>query len=230
MGTFTLILAAAGEGRRLGAATAKAFLPLGGRPMLEHTMERFDGAGRITERVVAVRPGDVDRARSCLARWEPTIVEGGRRRQDSVKAALDAAAAEYVVVHDAARPFVSGELIERVLDEAERTGAAIAAVAVTDTVKQVQDGAIVRTVPRGDLWAAQTPQAFKTSILREAFARAREDAEATDSAQLVEALGLPVRIVPASAGNGKITSPEDLARAGWILERAVSTQKNGSIR
>ena len=211
--TFALIIAAAGEGRRLGENTAKAFVDLDGMPMLLRTLARFDGIPRITETVIAVRPGDVERAHACLAGREVTVVEGGSRRQESVRAALSAATAEYVAVHDAARPFVTRDLIEQILDEAVENGAAIAAIAVTDTIKQADGGRIVRTVPREDLWAAQTPQAFATDILRRAFESTAGSATATDDAQLVEALGVPVRIVAAGPENFKITMPEDLARA-----------------
>jgi 2-C-methyl-D-erythritol 4-phosphate cytidylyltransferase len=215
--TFTLIIAAAGEGRRLGADTAKAFVDLGGVPMLIRTLERFDGIPRIAETVVAVRPGDTEQAQACLADREATVVEGGDRRQDSVRAALSAAASEYVAVHDAARPFVTRELIEKVLDETAEHDAAIAATPVTDTIKQADAGSILRTVPREDLWAAQTPQAFRTDILRNAFEKAGGVTAVTDDAQLVEALGIPVRIVAAGPENFKITTPEDLERARALL-------------
>jgi 2-C-methyl-D-erythritol 4-phosphate cytidylyltransferase len=211
--TFTLIIAAAGEGRRLGEHTSKAFVDLGGAPMLVRTLERFDGISRITETVVAVRPGDMERAHACLAGRGVTVVEGGGRRQDSVRAALSAAAAEYVAVHDAARPFVTRDLIEQVFDEAVESGAAIAATPVTDTIKQIDTGRIVRTVPREDLWAAQTPQAFVADVLRRAFEDGGGDPDVTDDAQLLEVLGAPVSIVPAGPENFKITTPEDLARA-----------------
>jgi 2-C-methyl-D-erythritol 4-phosphate cytidylyltransferase len=214
---FTLIIPAAGEGRRLGAGTSKAFVDLGGSSMLVRTMERFDGVSGIADRVVAVRPCDVESARSCLDRWDVAVVEGGSRRQDSVRAGLYAAKSEYVAIHDAARPFVPRNLIERVLHEAVEHGAAIAAAPVTDTIKQAEGDSILRTVPRDGLWAAQTPQAFETEILRRAFESAGGSLDVTDDSQLVEALGIPVRIVPAGPENLKITTPEDLERARALL-------------
>ncbi len=225
---FTLIIAAAGEGRRLGEDTAKAFVDVGGKPLLIRTLERFDGIARIVERVVAVRPGDVERARSCLTGRQVTVVEGGTRRQDSVRAALPVAGSAYVAVHDAARPFVTRELIERVLDETTKRGAAIAATPVTDTIKQADADRIVRTVPREHLWAAQTPQAFRTDILRKAFDTAGTDRNVTDDAQLVEASGIPVGIVRAGPENFKITTPEDLERARALFGRGSPTRKIGT--
>ena len=212
--TFTLIVPAAGEGCRLGADTSKAFVDLAGEPLVCRTMERFDGVTRITQRIVAVMACDMEAAAEHLSRFDVKIVEGGRLRQDSVRAALSQAECPYVAVHDAARPFISQDVIEQVLDETVRSDAAIVASSVTDTIKRVQDGEIAETVPRSSLRAAQTPQAFRTDLLRKAFEAAEQaDLEATDDAQLVEKLGVTVTIVEAQGENMKITTPEDLDRA-----------------
>lgn len=218
-GNFTLIIPAAGLGRRLGADTAKAFVDLGGAPMLYRTMERFDGIELIAQRVVAVAPGDVDAARRHLEGWDTIVVEGGTRRQDSVAAALSAAECDHVAIHDGARPFVSTDLIQRVLGVALETGAAIAAIPVTDTVKRAGDNIILETISRDGLWAAQTPQAFRTDLLRRAFDGIPRGAEVTDDARIVEMAGHPVRIVEGDQENIKITTPEDLEEARRILRK-----------
>ena len=152
-------------------------------------------------------------------------VAGGRERQDSVAAGLRALPAdiEYVVIHDGARPFATTALVERVLSEARRHGAALAAVPVHDTIKRVSpDLFLDGTVDRRSLWLAQTPQAFSVGLLREAHARAHEAGlEATDDAALVEALGHPVRVVPGSRLNFKITTREDLALARLLIGQAT---------
>ncbi len=217
---FALIIPAAGLGRRLGADTTKAFVDLGGAPMLCRTMERFDGIELITQRLVAVRPEDVDAARRHLEKWDVTVVEGGALRQDSVAAALSAAQCTHVAIHDGARPFVSEDLIRRVLEAALKTGAAIAALPVTDTIKRVEDNIIAETIPRDCLWAAQTPQAFRIDLLRDAFKTIRgKGTEVTDDARLVEMVGHPVLIVEGERENIKITTSEDLEEARWILQK-----------
>jgi len=216
---FTLIIPAAGLGRRLGADTAKAFVDLGGVPMLCRTMERFDDIELIAQRVVAVGPGDVDTARRHLEKWDVTVVEGGKLRQDSVAAALSVAQCDYVTIHDGARPFASEDLIRRVLGSALKTGAAIAAIPVTDTVKRAEDNIISETISRDGLWTAQTPQAFRTDLLRRAFDGITQGAEVTDDARLVEMGGHPVCIVEGEQQNIKITTPEDLEGARWILQK-----------
>jgi 2-C-methyl-D-erythritol 4-phosphate cytidylyltransferase len=127
-----------------------------------------------------------------------------------------------VAVHDAARPFVRAEDVTRVLEAARRVGAALLAVPVTDTIKRVREGRVVETPDRSECWAAQTPQAFRTEILREAMAKAwAAGVRATDDVQLVERLGLPVAVVPGFAGNVKITRPEDLVLAeAWLARGA----------
>lgn len=223
---FTLIIPAAGEGRRLGGDTAKAFVDLAGAPMICRTMERFDGAAFIAQRVVAVRPGDVEAARKHLTKWDVTVVEGGALRQHSVAAALRETRCAYVAIHDGARPFISQDLIRRVLEAALRTGAAIAAVPVTDTIKRVENGLIRETVSRDCLWAAQTPQAFRTDLIRRALMGIDgQGIEVTDDARLVEMLGHTVRIVEGERENIKITTPEDLERARG-LSPASKTSEN----
>ena len=219
---FTLMIPAAGQGRRLGKDTSKAFVDLEGMPMICRTLQAFDSCDLIHERIVAVRDSDIQHAQDILPGC--TVVAGGDKRQDSVLSTLSRASCEYVVIHDAARPFVSALLINEVLARAVETGAAIAALPVTDTIKRAEQGIIRETIPRASLWAAQTPQAFRTELLREALEIVNErDVDVTDDAQVLELLHHPVHIVEGNEGNMKITTPSDLARARHILREISST-------
>ncbi len=217
------IIAAGGRGVRLGADRPKQFLKLGGRSILDLSIDALAASDRIHEIVVAVPPDHLD---ATAAAWagvtgKPlTIVAGGMRRQDSVANALarTAATADIILIHDAARPFVTAGVIARTIDAAVTHGAAIAALSVRDTVKQagasVADGSrpITATIPRDSIFLAQTPQAFRRDVLARALA-AGHTIDATDEAMLVERLGLPVQIVEGDAGNIKVTTPEDLEAA-----------------
>jgi 2-C-methyl-D-erythritol 4-phosphate cytidylyltransferase/2-C-methyl-D-erythritol 2,4-cyclodiphosphate synthase len=216
------IIAAGGRGARLGGDRPKQFLRLGGRPILQRSVEAFALHDRIAEVVVALPPelvGDVpDYLKTGI---KPiAIIDGGARRQDSVANAfaLVAGRADIVVIHDAARPLVSADLIRRTLDAAVEHGAAIAAQPATDTVKRGDgDGVIVGTLPRGEIFMAQTPQAFRVAVLRDALALARGAAEVTDEAMLVERAGHRVRLVVGDMQNMKITTGDDLARAERLI-------------
>jgi len=217
------IIAAGGRGVRLGADRPKQFLELGGRTILELSISALAACPRIDEIVVAVPPDHLEAARSLGphgGRTPVTFVAGGARRQDSVGNAFahTSAAADIVLIHDAARPFVTGEVIGRAIDAAMNHGAAIAAIPVRDTVKQAgasgADGSrpITATIPRESILLAQTPQAFRRDVLARALTEGA-GVEATDEAMLVERLGLPVHIVDGDPGNIKVTTPEDLAAA-----------------
>jgi 2-C-methyl-D-erythritol 4-phosphate cytidylyltransferase len=224
MRTVALVLAA-GRGERLGHRLPKGFVPLSGRPLLLHALAVLDAAPEV-ERVVAVIPADAfDRYRQAIAgagalgKLAPPVA-GGRERQDSVRAGLAALppGAQLVLVHDAARPCLRGDAVRRVIEAARATGAAILAAPVRDTIKRVVDGRVAGTPPRAECWAAQTPQVFRVEILREALAKAEADGVlGTDDAQLVEALGVEVRVVPGDPDNLKVTGPEDLALAERLL-------------
>jgi len=195
------IIPAAGAGERLGADVPKAFAVLGGRPMVEWSL---DVLREVCDRVVVAVPPD---------RVEPPdFVAGGATRSESVRNALAAAPeASVVIVHDAARPLVTVELVRRCLEALDGVDGVIAAVPVTDTVKEVDAGQVVSTPDRGRLWAAQTPQVFRADVLR------RATGEATDDASLVEAIGGSVRVVEASPENLKITRPLDVRVAEMLL-------------
>jgi 2-C-methyl-D-erythritol 4-phosphate cytidylyltransferase len=220
------IVPAAGRGTRIGAKTPKTFLDLGGVPLLARTIALLAASRRIDLIQPVLPRTHLARFRSGILarhRWDACrpAVAGGRERQDSVAAGLRALPddVEFVVIHDGARPFATTALVERVLAEARRHGAAIAAIPVQDTVKRVSaDLFLGVTVDRRGLWLAQTPQAFSVALLREAHALARDARLAgTDDAALVEALGHPVRVVPGSRLNFKITTREDLSLARMIV-------------
>jgi 2-C-methyl-D-erythritol 4-phosphate cytidylyltransferase len=214
------ILVAAGRGERLGHALPKAYVPLRGRTLLAHALAALAASDRVDAVLPVVPPGMEPPADAQSAKLLPAVAGGGRR-QDSVAAGLAALpdGVEWVAVHDAARALVRPAAVTRVIDEAMRHGAALLAVPLRDTVKRVRDGVVVETPPRDECWAAQTPQVFGTALLREALAKARaEGRTGTDCAQLVEALGVRVRVVPGDPDNWKITSREDLAAAERVLE------------
>ena len=220
------VIVAAGEGRRMGAGTPKPLLPLRDRPVLLHTLAAF-AASRAGRAIVVV--AEKERARfervlceSDLGRLEWTLQNGGPRRQDSVARGLDVVDAdcEIVVVHDAVRPLVSPEMIDRCIDAAAKEGAAVVGVPAADTIKIVSaQRRIEGTPPRESLWAIQTPQAFRVGLLREAHRSAEKGVEATDDAMLVERLGETVVVVEGDRRNIKITTPEDLALAEALLSR-----------
>jgi 2-C-methyl-D-erythritol 4-phosphate cytidylyltransferase/2-C-methyl-D-erythritol 2,4-cyclodiphosphate synthase len=234
------IIAAGGRGVRLGADRPKQFLELGGRSILDLSISALAASDRVDEIVVAV---PVDHLEAAGASWAGRggtpvrFVAGGARRQDSVANAFahTAAATDIIVIHDAARPFVTGAVIGRAIDAAIAHGAAIAAIPVRDTVKQAgtiaPDGsrAIAATIPRDTVFLAQTPQTFRRDVLARAL-DAGASIDATDEAMLVERLGLPVHIIEGDPGNMKITTPDDLATAEAIALQARRRSDEGFSR
>ena len=223
-----VVIPSAGSGLRTGLKTPKALIPLAGSTLFDQTVEVFLRHRRVglIQPVVPSRKLAAFRSRLADAIAEGSClppVAGGRERQDSVYLGIKAlpGEVEMIIIHDAARPFVPSSLITRVLNAAERHGAAIAAVAVQDTVKEGTPlNLIAGTVDRRNLWLAQTPQAFQAGIIREAHVRARSrNFRGTDDASLVEALGCPVTIVPGSPLNLKITTPDDI-----VLARALARE------
>ncbi len=221
------IIAAGGRGVRFGADRPKQFLEIGGRSILELSVAALAASGRIGEIVVALPAEHVDAGgkalRAAIGR-QITVVAGGARRQDSVANAFAKAPPEtdVIVIHDAARPFVTREVIDRAIDGARQHGAAIAAIGVRDTVKQAGDPSadgsrLVRaTIARESVFLAQTPQAFRRDVLARALSEGK-DVDATDEAMLVERLGVPVHVVEGDPTNIKITTPEDLITAHHAL-------------
>ena len=221
-GELVGIIAAAGTGERLGVGRPKAFVTCAGRPLVEWSVAPVTA---VCDRVVVALPAAAGEVCGALSAVE--IVEGGRSRSESVAAAVRAAPdAEAYLVHDAARPLVTRELVERCVAEvAGGWDAAVAAAPVTDTVKEVaSDGAVLRTLERSSLWAVQTPQAFRGEALRRALDVGPDRlAAATDDAALVEEAGGRVRVVRAPAENVKVTSQADLATAEALLANRGET-------
>ncbi|HEX2015419.1 MAG TPA: 2-C-methyl-D-erythritol 4-phosphate cytidylyltransferase [Solirubrobacteraceae bacterium] len=207
------LIVAAGRGERLGGAIPKAFVDLGGRPMLEWSVRTVQAVAEVGQVVVALPEG--------RRAPEGTLgVAGGATRSESVRAALAAGTGDPVIVHDAARPLVTPELVRATLAALdENTDAAIAAAPVTDTIKRVDsDGRVAETLDRAGLWAVQTPQVFRRQILTQALdVDATTVASATDDAWLVERAGGRVRVVAASPENIKVTTALDLRLAEQLL-------------
>jgi 2-C-methyl-D-erythritol 4-phosphate cytidylyltransferase / 2-C-methyl-D-erythritol 2,4-cyclodiphosphate synthase len=229
----TAIIAAGGRGQRFGSARPKQFLEVGGRPILERSVEAFASHPEVEAVIVALPQALAADPPSYLRRQGASvqIVVGGDRRQDSVANAFRASdpATEIIVVHDAARPFVEADLITRTIAAAVQSGAALAAVASRDTVKRATPAAprtVAETLVRDAIFLAQTPQAFRRDVLWRALeGGARNGVDATDEASLVEMLGLPVQLVDGDASNIKITTPDDL-----VLGEAIAAHRDGTRR
>ncbi|UCE04050.1 MAG: 2-C-methyl-D-erythritol 4-phosphate cytidylyltransferase [Candidatus Latescibacterota bacterium] len=222
------LVVAAGQGTRLGGETPKQFRELGDRMLLTWAVQALARAPSVQRFVIVVTPGWEERVRHELARRAPhvrvaEVVSGGATRQDSVWHGLQAApAASHLLVHDAARPFPTPELVESAIMAARRCGAATVALAVADTLMRADESTAQvlasATLERRGVWAIQTPQVFDASLLREAHVHAREQGlAATDDCSLVLALGRHVELVRGSSWNIKVTEPEDWPRAAWIL-------------
>jgi 2-C-methyl-D-erythritol 4-phosphate cytidylyltransferase len=232
------IIPAAGLGTRMappaaGKGKSKQFTELAGTPILVHTLRKFVDAPQVAEVWVALRKTEISEFRERLENEYPEVlkkpvhmVEGGDHRHQSVAnalAAVSAAADDVVLVHDAVRPFVTAEIIEEVVQAAQKYGAAIAGMPAVDTVKQVDrtaEGAVVTaTLPRERVVMAQTPQGFRYEILKNAFDEAAADGFlGTDEASLVERSGKQVAVIMGSARNIKITTPADMEIAEFFLK------------
>lgn len=200
----------------------KIFASLWGKPLLAHSVDVFQGCPAIDQVVIVLSQDKVEAGRRLVREynWSKVIevCPGGVRRQDSVREGLKRlSGCQWVVIHDGARPCLGVDLIERGLEQARESGAAIAAIPVKDTIKVVSPDAFVEETPlRHSLWAVQTPQVFRFDIIDEAHRKAQ--GEVTDDATLVEQLGYRVKVYPGSDTNIKVTSPEDLALAEAILK------------
>lgn len=214
-------------GRRLGAPRPKALAEIANEALIVRTLGRFDALGLIDDAVVVHPPGFEENFRSVLQEAFPRsrvhLCEGGEERQESVSRglALVDPQADFVIIHDAARPFVELETILAAIRAAEETGAATVATPAVDTILEDDgSGHLARTPDRKHVWACQTPQVFRLDVIRAAHARAaRDGASFTDDATLVHTYGGRVRIVPASARNFKITTEEDARHAEYLYRR-----------
>jgi 2-C-methyl-D-erythritol 4-phosphate cytidylyltransferase len=223
---ISAIIVAAGKGTRMGAQVDKLFLPLNGTPVVAHTWRAFDSTPVIDQLILVVRDGAqetfVDLAKQHQFRKPFRLVSGGKERQDSVWKGLEALApeTEIVAIQDAARPCTTAELIAATIDAARETGAAVAAQAVTDTIKESGDGQLIeRTVDRSRLWAVQTPQTFRVSVIRRALQEVRKRGLlVTDDTAACELIGQPVRLVAGAQPNPKVTRPADLPYIEFLLK------------
>ncbi len=224
------IIVAAGTGSRFGGDIPKQFVDLGGKPVLAHTLEKFERCGSVGEVVLVLAADVVPSLHQYLDAGAfsklTAVVAGGLTRAQSVSNGLAAvdSRCEIVAVHDAARPFVTERGIGLVLASARKSGAACLVRQVHDTIKRVAGGSIVETLDRSNLRTAQTPQAFEISILRQAFDSALLDDSVTDECSLVERLGIHISIIEGSSRNIKITTIEDLRLAQAMLK--VETENN----
>lgn len=219
------IIVAAGKGTRMGANVDKLWLEVAGQPVVAHTWRRFEEAACIDEIIFVVRDGMQihfrDLAEKLSFKKPFLLVVGGAERQDSVWNGLLAVPShtQIVVIQDAARPCSSAELIAATITAARKTGAAVAAMPVTDTIKETADGVLIsRTVDRSKLWAVQTPQTFRVEVIRRAIASAREkNLQLTDDTSACELIGQPVELVKSNAPNPKVTVPADLPFIASLL-------------
>ncbi|MCM3146130.1 MULTISPECIES: 2-C-methyl-D-erythritol 4-phosphate cytidylyltransferase [Brevibacillus] len=222
-----VVIVAAGSGKRMGGQRNKLWLPLAGEPILAHTVRLFATHPDIDEVVLVVSEADHAEVMAWISAEKLAVVVtlGGAERQDSVRNGLASLSAncDYVLVHDAARPFVTRKQISDMIKQVQQDQATIMAVPVKDTIKVVGANGLVESTPaRESLWAIQTPQAFRMSLLREAHQAAEAAGKlGTDDAMLVEWLGHPVSIMQGSYENIKITTPDDL----WFGEEILRKRK-----
>ncbi|KIY22305.1 MULTISPECIES: 2-C-methyl-D-erythritol 4-phosphate cytidylyltransferase [Mesobacillus] len=224
--SYHVIIPAAGLGKRMGAGINKLLLTLDAIPILIHTLKVFEADPRCSDIILAAHPDDEQAFKSLLKEHGiqkvSSLVTGGKERQDSVYNGLMALnnLDEIVLVHDGARPFIEIETIHKLVDAANKDGAAIVAVPVKDTIKKATDNQVIETIERSSLWSVQTPQAFRSSVLLEAHNKAaREQFIGTDESSLVERIPHPVSIIEGNYDNIKLTTPVDLYFAEAILRK-----------
>lgn len=216
-----VVIPAAGQGKRMGTKESKQFLLLHQKPIFLHTIEVFEFHPEIDEIVIVVKENEIKRTQKLVIEQGyqkvSKIVSGGRERQESVFMGLKVLDTDFVLVHDAVRPFVTRKAVTRLISEIKLYDAAILAVPMKDTVKKVEDQCVSDTLERNQLWSVQTPQGFRRGLLFEAHMQAEKDEDfATDDSVLVERLGTNVRVVDGEYTNIKITTPEDLIFAEAI--------------
>jgi 2-C-methyl-D-erythritol 4-phosphate cytidylyltransferase len=224
---FGAVIAAAGSGVRFGAK--KQFIELAGRPLLHYSLDAFAALEESLEIIVVAAAEDVERAGALLAAWEgprggrlrPRAIEGGARRQDSVRRGIEALAGsvEWALVHDAARPLVRPEDVRRVMEAVREHGAAAIGYQASDSLKEERGGKAVRGLDRGRIWQVQTPQGARLDLLLAAYAALAPGDVRTDEAAVLEAIGVEARLVSGSRENIKVTEPGDEALAEFWLRR-----------
>lgn len=231
---ISVIIAAAGKGKRMGKGYNKQYILLGDKPIVAHTIEVFESMGLIDEIILVVGEGETGLAKKDIIykynfKKVVKIVEGGAERGDSVYNGLKAVNinCDIVLVHDGVRPFITDGIIEKSIETARDSGACIVAVRVKDTIKAVNENMeVVHTPDRDTLWAVQTPQTFRYKLLLEAYEKLRiDDMKVTDDAMLIEKLGHTVKIIEGSYENIKITTPEDLILGEGILKKRENIKR-----
>jgi 2-C-methyl-D-erythritol 4-phosphate cytidylyltransferase len=232
------VIVSAGLGHRFQEGTKKQFLPLSGKPVLARALDPFEASPLIRSICLVVGREDMEYClREIVEKYRygkiSKTVPGGKTRQESVKNGIDAlpADSDIISIHDGVRPFVTKEMIEDSIHGARRLEAVVMAVPVKDTIKMTRpDGTVLQTLERDSLWQVQTPQTFQAILIREAYQRAEKDGFAgTDDAALVERLGAKVHVLRGSYANIKITTPEDLILAHFILQQSEAPSGEPSI-
>ena len=223
------IIPAAGSGTRMGLTKAKQFMDLCGKPILAVTLSHFQECSLVDRIVVAVSRGDIDYCRrEIVDRYELSkvykVIAGGKRRQDSVRKGIEAIdnSCRWVLIHDGARPLVTNGLIEKVIKAAKGFRAVISGLPVKETVKEIDSkGRVLRSIDRRDLWLIQTPQVFRWEDIHLAHQKAMKHGweEATDDAFLIEKMGIPAKIIRGEDDNIKITTPQDLDIARFLMSK-----------
>ncbi|QPC48013.1 2-C-methyl-D-erythritol 4-phosphate cytidylyltransferase [Mangrovibacillus cuniculi] len=229
---YRVIIPAAGQGKRMGLGYNKLFLPLGGRALIAHTLDVFLQDSSCETVILSTNEEERELFLSLSLKGDRskiTFVNGGVERQHSVAnglSSIDAKEDTLVLVHDGARPFITREVIAKVVQKANDNGAAIVGVPVKDTIKRIQSSVVQETIDRSSLWQIQTPQAFRLSILHEAHQWARvNNYLGTDEASLVEKISYPVSIVEGSYDNIKLTTKEDIYFGEAILQAKSQEEK-----
>jgi 2-C-methyl-D-erythritol 4-phosphate cytidylyltransferase len=231
------VIVSAGKGHRFMEGKKKQYHFLGGKPILAHTLDKFETCPLIRSILLVVSQEDMDYClKEVIEKYKfqkvSQVVPGGKRRQESVKNGVDTLPkdADIVAIHDGVRPFVTRAMIEDSIHSAVRYGAAVLAMPVKETIKMSNpDGTVLKTLDRESLWQVQTPQTFQVNVIKEAYHRATQDGFiGTDDASLVERIGVKVHILPGSYANIKITTPEDLLLANLFLKIDTLTKEEPS--
>lgn len=225
------IIPGAGFGVRMKAEIPKQFLKLQGKPILAITLEKFNACSLVNDIILVVPADDVDFCKKEIVKKYSLnkvikVTAGGKRRQDSVRAGVEAIKGSYdsVLIHDGVRPFVSQETIKNSIEALKKERAVITAIPAKDTVKKVDEtGYVVKTYERKLLWLIQTPQVFRYDDISRAHVKAATEGwdEVTDDARLMEKMGIPVKIIPGSEDNIKVTTPHDLEYAEFLLGKKI---------
>ena len=231
MSKTTAIIVTAGKGKRFaqyndGKEVKKNYTDLMGLPIVARTIKAFNDNSSVDSIVAVVGAGDIDNFKSEVVEKYgfnkiENIVEGGAERRDSVRNGFQAISndTDFILIHDGGRPLVTGDIIERVVEETKKSGASAPGVKVKDTIKEVEGTKIVKTIPRETLVAIQTPQGFKVSLLKEAYEKIGNSLEATDECMVMEEAGFTVTVVEGSYENIKVTTPEDMPMAEAIIKK-----------